>query len=135
MARQSDRGFTMLELVAAMFVLAVGLLGTLQMYNVLAEKMLHLQESEIAARALNTEIETLRARPFSQLTDRENAAFVSQPYGAENLVNLTTRLTIQPHPDARLKLKQVTATILWTGEHGRRIEKSITTLIADKEAG
>ena len=132
--RRSTAGFSLLELTAALFILAVGLFGTLQMYNVLAGKLLHVQESGIAARALNAEIETLRALPFSQLTERENGPFVSQPFGTDNLVNLTTRLTIQPHPDSRLKLKQVTATILWTGEHGRKIEKSITTLVADKEA-
>ena len=131
--RCSTAGFSLIELTAALFVLAVGLFGTLQMYNVIAEKLLHVQECEIAARALNAEIETLRALPFSQLTDRENAPFVSQPFGTDNLVNLTTRLTIQPHPDRRLKLKRVTATILWTGEHGRKIEKSLTTLIGDKE--
>ena len=129
-----NAGFTLLELVAALFVFAVGLLGTVQMYNVLAGKLLHVQESEIAARALNAEIETLRALPFSQLTDREDASFVSQPYGTENLVNLTTRLTIRPYPDARLNLKQITATVLWTGEYGRTIEKSATTLITNKEA-
>ncbi|MCX5769764.1 MAG: prepilin-type N-terminal cleavage/methylation domain-containing protein [Candidatus Hydrogenedentes bacterium] len=129
-----NAGFTLLELVAALFVFAVGLLGTVQMYNVLAGKLLHVQESEIAARALNAEIETLRSLPFSQLTNREDASFVSQPYGTENLVNLTTRLTIRPYPDSGLNLKQITATVLWTGEHGRKIEKSATTLITNKEA-
>lgn len=132
--RRTTAGFSLIELTAALFILAVGLFGTLQMYNVLAAKLLHVQESEIAARALNTEIETLRALPFDQLTDRDNAPFVSQPQGTENLVNLTTRLAIRPHPDPKLNLKQITATILWTGEHGRKIEKSLTTLIAKKEA-
>lgn len=132
--RRTAAGFSLIELTAALFVLGVGLLGTLQMYNVLAGKLLHVQESEIAARALNAEIETLRALPFGQLTDRENGTFISQPHGTDNLVNLTTRITIRPHSDSRLNLKQVTATILWTGEHGRKIEKSLTTLIAQKEA-
>jgi Tfp pilus assembly protein PilV len=131
---RATAGVSLIELTAAMFILAVGLLGTLQMYNVLGGKLLHVQESEIAARAVNAEIETLRAMPFGQLADRENAPFVSRPAGAENLVNLTARLSIRPHADARLNLKQVTATVLWTGEHGRTLEKSATTLIADKEA-
>ncbi len=130
---RSSAGFSLLELTAALFVLAIGLLGTLQMYNVLAAKLLYVQETEVAGRLLNTEIETLRAMPFAQLSDRENTPFVSQPAGAENLVNLTTRLSIQPDPSANLHLKHITATVLWTGENGRTIAKSAATLIANKE--
>lgn len=136
-SRRTSRcsGYSLIELTAAMFVFATALLGTVQMYNVIAGKLFHVRESEIAAGAVNAEIETLRALPFSQLADRENASFVSQPRGIENLVNFTTRLTIRPYQDPKLNLKEVTATVVWTGEHGRQIEKSAMTLIADKEAG
>lgn len=132
--KSSAAGFSLLELTAALFVLGVGMFGTLQMYNVLSGKLLHVQETEIAARALNAEIETVRSLPFSELANRENAPFISKPAGTENLVNLVTRLSIRPYADSKLNLKLVTATLLWSGEHGRTIEKSITTLVADKEA-
>lgn len=130
--RRGAAGFSMIELTAALFVLAVGMMGTLQMYNVLADKTRVLQESEIAVRAVNTEIETLRALPFAQLTDREDAPFVSELFGTDNLVNVTPRVTVRPYADTRLELKEVTATLQWTGEHGRKLEKSATTLIAEK---
>jgi len=130
--RSRAAGFALLELIAALFVLAVGLMGALQMHNVIAAKLRHMDECQTAARAVDAEIETLRAMPFNQLADRENAPFVSEPFGTGDLVNFTPSLTIRPHTDANLKLKHVTAAVRWTGENGRTIEKSAATLIAER---
>lgn len=130
--KQNSAGFSLLELITALFVLAVGLMGALQMHNVIAGKLRYMDQSRAAAQAVDTEIETLRAMPFAQLTDRQNAPFVSKPFGADKLVNLSTQLTIRPHENKKLKLKLVTATVRWTGENGRTIQKSAATLIAGK---
>jgi len=122
-------GFSLMELTAALFVLSVGLLGAIQMYHVGVDKTRVLGEKAIAAAAIQNELETLRAAPFSALTNTEEGTFRSETPGLARLVNATGRVMIADEDCPGLK--RVTVSIRWTGEHGRTIEQSVTTLIAD----
>ena len=156
--RAARGGFTLLELMAALSVLTVGLLGAVQSYHFGLDKIRAMRESAIARGAVQNEIETLRALPFNQLADRENAPFASlapdlsfrpegeipsttgiSPSGRNDkcgilkpLVRATPSLTIRTRPEGALK--EVDASIRWRGDNGRWIEKRLTTLIADKES-
>jgi prepilin-type N-terminal cleavage/methylation domain-containing protein len=129
-----DAGFSLIELTTALFVLTVGLMGTIQMYHFGMDKMRTMRESAIAVRTIQNEVETLRAMPFAQLTDRENAPFVSAPDGLDSLVHATPSLAIRRHPDPALFLKEVTVSLRWSGDNGRTMKRAVTTLIADTEA-
>ena len=126
------RGFTLLELVAALFVVSLGLFGVIQLLHFGVANTHALNEAKLATRAVQNEIETLRALPYSALRNVEGGPFVSEPAELAPMVNVKPRLTIQDYDEGAPPLKHVTATVSWTGEHGRRIEKTLTTLIADK---
>jgi len=128
-------GFSLVELITAIAVLSIGMLGTIQAYHFGIDKMRTLRESAVASRAVQDQIETLRSRPFAALEDCDRAAFVDLKPDLAGLVNATPTLTIRPYTDSALRLKQVAASVRWTGENGRTMERSATTLIADKEAG
>ena len=130
--QRGNAGFTMLELTAALFILTVGVFGVIQLFHFGIDKMHAVNETNLAMRAIQNEMETLRARPFAQLTNAEQAAFVSDIGEAAKLMNAHPSVTIRDHGTPDLRLKEVTVCMAWTGEHGRRIEKHVTTLIADK---
>ena len=91
-----------------------------------------LSEANLAMRAIQNEVETLRAAPFTALENVENGPFRSGSAGADRLVNAQRQVTIRDYGDGSLGLKEVTVYLAWTGEHGRTIRKSVTTLIGDK---
>ena len=125
-------GLTLIELIAALFVLTVGMFGVIQMYHFGLDKMRALNEYAIAMRAIQNEVETLRSVPFSQLDNTDSGQFRSETPELAMLVNATPTVSITDYDGGRKRLKQVTVSLRWTGEHGRTIEKKVTTLIADK---
>lgn len=122
----------MIELTAAIFVLAMGTFGTIQIYNVGTAKAAVVNEAAIAASALGNELETLRALPFDELDARAGQPFLSTTPLLKNLPEVSTHVAVHDDEPGRADLKQVTVTVRWSGEHGRVIEKGLTTLIADK---
>ncbi|MFO7974000.1 MAG: hypothetical protein R6V12_05130, partial [Candidatus Hydrogenedentota bacterium] len=61
-----------------------------------------------------------------------NGKFRATKPNCPDLVNVRPHLRITPFGEGREDLLEVTVSIRWSGEHGRLIEKSLTTLIADK---
>jgi prepilin-type N-terminal cleavage/methylation domain-containing protein len=131
-ARNRRAGLTLIELVAALSILSIGILGTVSLYHFGLDKLKALQESRNALTAAQNELEYLRSLPFDQLVNAADAPFhATAPL--EGLVNAQALTSIQDYPGVA-GLKQVTVTVAWTGEHGRTVRKSLATLIADKEA-
>jgi len=126
------RGFTLLELACALFILTGGLFGVITMYHFGISKTRAINEYAIAMRAIENEVETLRAHPFSELADVEGGPFITEPNELDMLVNARPTVTVRDDFEGLSGLKRVIVTIAWTGENGRTIRKSITTLIADK---
>ena len=129
---RNQSGVTLLELIAALFVLTVGMFGVIQMYHYGLGKMHALNESAVAMEAVQNEIETLRSLPYSQLRNTDSGHFVSETPALARLVNATPRVRINDSSQGAKRLKEVTVSIKWTGENGRTIEKKVTTLIRDR---
>jgi len=91
-----------------------------------------LKEYALARSALQNEMETLRALPFAVLQEGPAQPFRSVTPGLEKLVNVKTAVSIIDRSEGGTGLKEVRVTLRWTGEHGRLIEKSLATFIADK---
>jgi Tfp pilus assembly protein PilE len=128
-------GFTLLELVAAFFILSVGVFGAMTMYHFGIAKTKAVSENRAVLNAIQNEVECLRALPFGELENRQAGPFLATSPTFKRLVNVTPALTIRDYPGVEGRLKEVTAQIRWTGEHGRTIAKSVTTLIADTGPG
>jgi Tfp pilus assembly protein PilV len=131
---KNQRGTSLIELTAALFVLTVGMFGVIQMYHFGLNKMHALNETTVAVQALQNEIETLRSVPFSELRNTDKGRFVSETPALSRLVNAKPAVTITDYGDSSKRLKRITVSITWTGENGRTIQKTVTTLIADKKA-
>jgi len=132
MPAQSQHGSPMLELTVALFILTVGVFGVIQMFHFGLDKMRAMNEANLAMRVLQNETEALRAVPFEQLQNQEDGPFLGDASEAAKLMNAEPRVTIRDYGEPALRLKEVTVRVAWTGEHGRRIEKRLTTLIGDK---
>ncbi len=125
-------GFALIELITALFILTIGMFGVIQMYHFGLAKMQAMNESAVAIRAVRNEVETLRAIPFDKLQNVEAAPFRSETPAMAELVNVVPAVAIKDYDGRAKRLKEVTVAITWTGEHGRTIKKSVTTLVADK---
>jgi len=125
------RGFSLVELTAALFIFSTALLGTFQLYHVGLNKIKVIGESRQAMQAVLNQAELIRSMPFSELTERQDAPFVGTVDDLDTLFQAKPALTIRNHPDPELKLKEVDVSVSWTGEHGRTITKTITTLVGD----
>lgn len=131
-AGAANAGFSLLELTAAIFVLTVGMFGAVQMYHVGVSKAGAVREAATAATAIDNELETLRATPFEALENGEHGQFVSETPALNSLFKAQPKVLIADYDAEHPDLKRVTVSVRWVGEHGRGIEKGVTTLIADK---
>ncbi|GAB7026264.1 prepilin-type N-terminal cleavage/methylation domain-containing protein [Geotalea toluenoxydans] len=66
--KDSDRGFTLVELLVAMVITMVGLLGLLQAVNVATEHNLRNQLRDEAGRIADEQMKYMRERPFSNVS-------------------------------------------------------------------
>lgn len=131
MNKYARRGLTMIELIAALAVLSIGLMGAVSMYYHGIDTLKTTEENRAAMTAARNEVEYLKSLPFDQLVAGANSPFHSTA-GLEDLVNAQTSVTVQDTDTPGLK--EITASVTWTGEHGRTITKRITTLVADRRA-
>lgn len=129
-AARHDAGFTILELTTAMFILIVGLFGTITLFHFGISKLHALDEAAIAAQAVQNELEIVRSTPFAALELGERTVAVADPALAR-LHLADTKVTISPGPGDAPGLKQVTVSVRWIAENGRRSERTVTTLVAE----
>jgi hypothetical protein len=130
-AKRHNAGAILLELTASIFVATIALLGALEAYHFGLDAIRASQESTIAMRVIEGEIETLRALPFTQLAPVEAASLRSNGLDTMSLHKAEGQVRIADVPGTP-GLREVTVSIQWTGEKGRFIEKSVSTYIADR---
>ena len=123
-------GFSLVEISTALFILVVGLFGVFQLFHFGLGKLRAMDESAIAMQAVQNELETLRATPFSQLQDGEHE-FVTQGPALERLVKPTGAVSIAPIAGP-VGLKQVDISFRWVTQNGRVADRAVTTFIGDK---
>ena len=123
-------GYALLELTTALVIMAVGLFGVFQMFYFGIDKGHAVQEHRIALRAIENEMETLRALPFGELNAAVERSFVSETPELESLVGAAASVSIADLPEWDGRLKEVRVRVVWVGENGRVIAKQVTTLIA-----
>jgi len=122
----------MVEIVTALFIVTFGIFSVLTMYHVGMAKTRAIGDHDLVINALQNELDGLRAMPFESSPKDWNGEFRATKPNLPDFVNVRPHLRIQPFGEGRADLLEVTVSIHWTGEHGRTIEKSLTTLIAEK---
>jgi Tfp pilus assembly protein PilV len=129
-ARSHNQGFVMLEAIAAVFVVLVGIFSVLQFFDYGVRKLKAEEESRIALRQMRNELEILRAQPFDTLVKAPSDQWLGERAELDMLVDHRTRVEVEPGAEAPTRLMKVTVSIRWRGEYGRPIQRKLTTLIA-----
>ncbi len=127
MKQRTDLGATVFEVVAALFVVTTGILAVLRIYDVSAERLRTSSENEIALRAMQNELEHVWAFPESVPESGEHV-FASHTPELSELYLQHSVLRISPHPKFP-GLLGVSAEVSWIAESGRRVDRSIATVI------
>ena len=128
---RGKQGFSLLELTAALSLLTLGVSGTIQMYFFSVAKTQAIQEGTIAFRAATNEVEALRGQPFSELEPVAERPFVTNTPELVTLHQAHSTVQILDRSSEGVALREIAARVTWVGEHGRRIEKRVTTLMTD----
>lgn len=113
----------------AMTVLSVGIMGTLQLFHVGIQKIQASEESRIALRAIENELETLHTMPSSLRSGPEERPFISVTPELERLH--AVRSVVQTAPGPEESLTEVVMSVDWIGEKGRRMHRQIHALIPE----
>ena len=126
------RGFALLEASTALFILVFGLYGVFQMFQYSVDKIRVVSEFTIADRAIENELDTLRAQPFASLQDTAEKTFMTAPPELTGLHSARAHVEVRPAAALPDRLKEVTLVVRWRTENGRPVERRLTTLVARK---
>lgn len=131
--RNTSLGASYLELTASLFVLSVGILGSFQLFHFTMDRMRTVKEDAIAMRAVQNEIEWMRARPFAEVALGEGPFTSSTPETAQ-LLNAQSHVKVDLLRPDLPELKRVEVTVIWRGDRGRTVTRKAVTLLAEKRA-
>ncbi|MCC6490620.1 MAG: hypothetical protein IT364_24250 [Candidatus Hydrogenedentes bacterium] len=131
--RNACLGASYLELTASLFILSVGIMASFQLFHFTMDRMRVVKEEGIAMRAMQNEVEWLRARPFEEIALGETP-FASSTPELSQLVSATSRVKVDLFRPDLPELKRVEATLTWRGDQGRTVTRSIVSLVAEKRA-
>ena len=126
---RNNSGISLIEITCALFIVTVAGFGAIQLYNVGFDKILEMQEFDLALEVARNEMEVIHAQPFSAIESRDS--LVSNPPVLESLHKAAGSVHVS---DAGTGLKKITVTLRWQSRHGRMIDRSLTTYIADRGA-
>lgn len=127
-------GFALAEAVTALFVVAVGLFGSFQMFQFYVKEIRAVNEFGTASRIIRNEIETLRALPFDAIEAGAGRSFISTSPESGALAEIRAFTDVTPDPALPARLKRITAVVRWRSERGRSVERRLTTVVSRGEA-
>ncbi len=133
MRLRRPRGFALLEATAALFVATIGVFGVVQLFDTAADEIRTAHEKEIAGRILRNEMEYLSAQSFGNLAPGVRNSLASPAPELEHLHAANPSIEIESHAELQETLRVVTVRLRWITTHGRRVEQSLTTLIARED--
>ena len=121
-------GFTLVEILVAVFVIAFSFMGTLLAFTKSSLYISNLRQNTIASQAVQEEIERVRDKEFNTILSEGNQAFNS--LGFSFLRNPAGNRYIMNDPSYNsVDIRRVTATVTWDARDGRSMTKSVSTLI------
>lgn len=125
-------GAILMELITAIAIIGIALSPIFSTFYYGLGQIKGIYNMAMATSAAQTEIETIRNTPFSRLTNRQEAPFISQIKSLEEFKEVETKLTIEDYPGETKELKKVMVELSWLEKRGRRKEVKFTTLVAKR---
>lgn len=121
MVRRPQRGFSLIEVLAALFVLAIVITTTMAMFIERQKRMQNANETILAYQAIANEIEVRRRIPYDQL-ETTAPTFVTDTTILKPLTPFAATVAVSQAKDY---VKTVTMSVRW--RNGQRVERvSIT---------
>ena len=122
--RGPSTGLALTELIAALFVLSVGVFGTITLYYTGMERMRAQQQEPMAMAVLHHEMEPVHTMNAEDLEAWSTAE--TEPPGMQHLedAEIERRVTVRDG-----ELFEVSAVVRWRGAGGRSMERNLTTLV------
>lgn len=128
-----EEGFSLVELLVAVFVFGVFLVASTGVFISAARSVADQRLRTAATRAATHRIETLRGLPYDQLDFEAGTSTVPTPDGRLfTIETVVTRIdAASGAADAAGRVKQITATVSWTSGGRAVTPVSYTTAVAD----
>jgi prepilin-type N-terminal cleavage/methylation domain-containing protein len=121
----NSEGFTLVEVLAAVFVLAIAMVGVMGVFVNATILMDHVKNVSIASNLVSERIEIIRNVNYDNLLDMDGA-FESP--GMEELPNASGLLELEdPFNDDNIR--KVNVTISWTTDQGRSADVTMSTYV------
>ncbi|MBI5689951.1 MAG: type II secretion system protein [Verrucomicrobia bacterium] len=147
-AKSRARAFTLVEVAVAAGVMALGLVGMIQVI-VSGSQMLDVaRKQNIAMQVIHGQIDQVRLRTWSEilaLPASDTVRVDASDYGGDQTVNVSKGFVFGPNLpmvcsgfrckrevadiSGRADFKQITFTVTWTGNTGRPYSRSGTTYV------
>ena len=124
---KSNSGSSLIEVMVAVYVLVVALLGTLLAFINGSIYMAEVKQRSIAAQALTEEIEEIRGMSYSTITSLSSSFSTA---GFSYLKDPTGTLTID-NPFSDSDIRRVTASVAWTTPQGRSLSMELSTYVTN----
>jgi Tfp pilus assembly protein PilV len=119
------KGFTLVEVLIGVYILAFGVVGVLLTLTKTAAFISAVRQNAIATYAAQEEIEKIRAMDFTSLLS-QGTSFTSSAFNELN--HASGALTIEDVFSSN-NIRRVTVQVSWTGLGGRPVSKSLSTLV------
>jgi Tfp pilus assembly protein PilV len=118
-------GFTLVEVLIGVYIMAFGVLGVLLTLTKTSAFMSAVRQNAIATHAAQEEIEKIRAMDFTSLLS-QGPSFTASAFN--ELKNATGTLTVENIFSSN-DIRRVTVLVSWSGLNGQPVSKSLSTLV------
>lgn len=131
MMKEKRKGFSLLELTAAIVVFSVGMMALFGLFYKCIVSSRQMHNYQLAGSLIQSEIEFLRMLDYNLLRNCKDASFSGPAVDLAKLKGGLGKLTIEDYMDAHIK--KVTVSISWSEEKNNK-SITMTTLIADRQS-
>jgi len=127
----NKKAFTLIEVLIAVLVLTIGLVGSLPVFARSNAYITEIQQHMIASQAAKEQIELIRNMSFNTaILAGGNFTPSGFTYLASTFGNPTGTITVDdPYASADTDMKRVSVKVAWNTPKGRALNRSLVTLI------
>jgi len=130
---RSDQGLTLVEVLIAVFILGVVMVGTVATFAKCNVFIAEMRQHSIATKALNEAMEEIRGMTFAQILSLDSN-FSTSGLGQLDDPDAACTLTLDdPFSDANIR--RVTLALNWTSPQGRALTKRFAALVTPDGVG
>jgi len=123
-----NSGFAALEILTAIFVLALVGYGCFQLFHVSMEHNRVSQERTLAMRMMKNELERLKSIPLEELPDQDEQSFSTNATGTEKLHENVTRIEVDSFNGGAGGAYSIRLNVTWTALTNRPMSETLEAI-------